>query len=239
MQLSKRLEALASMVTKGRTVADVGCDHAYVSIYLMQQSIANSVIAMDINKGPIKKAKENIEANHLSVAIETRLSNGLMELQPGEVDTILIAGMGGSLIVEILSAREDVVEQVQELILSPHSEVFLVREYLRTHDFVIQEEKMVKEDGKYYTMIKALRRKDDQIEPEVHDSFTQRLFDCYGKYLLEQKNAVLNEFLHVELRKRQKIRKQLIERSQDYGQRLQELDSEIKILEGGLSYYAM
>ncbi len=239
MQLSKRLKTLADMVSKGRTVADVGCDHAYVSIYLMEQQIAKSVIAMDINKGPIKKARENIEAHHLSECIETRLSNGLMELAPGEVDAILIAGMGGPLTVDILSAREDVLDKTKELILSPHSEINLVREYLRNHDFIIIEENMVKEDGKYYMMMKASRIEKEAKKLEALDPMTQSLFDRYGEYLLKHKNPVLNEFLNVELTKRKKIKKQLIERSEEYQQRLNEIEFDIRILEGGLQYYAL
>ncbi len=239
MQLSKRLKTLADMVSKGRKVADVGCDHAYVSIYLMEQHIAKSVIAMDINKGPIKKAKENIEAHHLSHCIETRLSNGLMELAPGEVDAILIAGMGGPLTVEILSAREDVLAMVEELILSPHSEINLVREYLRNHSFAIIEENMVKEDGKYYMMMKASRIEKEVKKKEALDPMTQSLFDRYGEYLLKHKHPVLNEYLNVELAKRKKIKKQLIEKSQEYEQRMQELEYDIEILEGGLHYYAL
>ncbi len=237
MQISNRLKTLADMVTKGSTVADVGCDHAYVSIYLMDRKIAKEVIAMDINKGPLQKARENIESQHLSDRIKTKLSDGLMELSPGDVDAILIAGMGGALTVNILSAREDVVKQVKEMILSPHSEIFLVREYLRTHGFTIVKEQMVKEGGKYYTMIKALRSKEEDSQSEEPDPLRQSLFDRYGKYLLEEKNPVLNEYLHVELTKRMNVRKHLLRKTQEYQQRIIELENDIKILEGGLSYY--
>lgn len=237
MQLSNRLRTLADMVSKGSSVADVGCDHAYVSIYLMEEHIARKVIAMDINKGPLIRAKENIEAHHLSDHIETRLSDGLLKLNPGEIDTILIAGMGGALTVRILSAREDVLGQVKEVVLSPHSEIFLVRKYLREHGFTILKENMVKEDGKYYMMVKAIREEKASVQEEITDELQQKMFDWYGKYLLEHKNPVLNEFLHVELRKREKIRKQLLTRPKEYQQRLLELEDDIKILEGGLRYY--
>ncbi len=239
MQLSNRLRTLAHMVTKGSVVADVGCDHAYVSIYLMEQGIAKGVIAMDINKGPLSKAKENIEAHHLAECIETRLSDGLQKLKPGEVDTLLIAGMGGALIKNILSAREDVVEEVKEMILSPHSEIFLVREYLREHGFYITEENMLKEDGKYYMMLKASKDNETFSQSEGEDELTTSICDRFGKYLLEHRNSVLNEYLHVELTKRKKIARQLSEKSEEYRQRLRELENEINILEGGLRYYEL
>ena len=231
MQLSKRLRSLADMVTRGRIVADVGCDHAYVSIYLLEKQIAKGVIAMDINKGPLKKAQENIDMHDLTERIETRLSNGLEKLEAGEVDTILIAGMGGPLIVSILEARPDVVEQCKEMILSPHSEIELVRAYLRTHNFAITEENMIKEDGKYYMMVKAIREEMSSIN-EVNE-----IYDRYGKYLLEHKNPVLNEYLHVELTKREKILAQLQKNSSEYQKRILELEHDIHILKGGIEFY--
>jgi len=125
MQLSKRLQAVADSVTRDNRVADVGCDHAYISIYLIQQHIAPHVIAMDINKGPLERGRKNIERLGFSSHIETRLSDGLHELNPGEADTILIAGMGGALTVRILEEGLTTVKKCKELVLGPQSELFL------------------------------------------------------------------------------------------------------------------
>ena len=106
MQLSKRLRAAAGMVTKGNIVADVGCDHAYTSIYLCKEGIAPRVIAMDVNKGPLQGAKTHVEQAGLSEQIDIRLSDGLQKLMPGEADTVLLCGMGGLLMIKILSLRK-------------------------------------------------------------------------------------------------------------------------------------
>ncbi len=102
IELSKRMYMVASMVDKGGSVADIGCDHAYVSIYLIEQNIAAKVIAMDVRTGPLDIAKKNINSHGLSDKIEVRLSDGLEKLSIGEVNTVIIAGMGGQLIIDII-----------------------------------------------------------------------------------------------------------------------------------------
>ena len=100
--LSKRLEQVASMVTKGNIIADIGTDHGYVPIYLVEKGICPKAYAMDINQGPIESAIKNIENYGLSEKIQAIKSNGLEKLEPEKADTIIIAGMGGELIVNIL-----------------------------------------------------------------------------------------------------------------------------------------
>ena len=102
MELSKRLAAVAAMVTKGNIVCDVGCDHGYVSIYLVREKISPRVIAMDVRPGPLAQAKEHILMYGLSDYIETRLSDGVDALNEGEADTLILAGMGGRLMEGIL-----------------------------------------------------------------------------------------------------------------------------------------
>ena len=94
MQLSKRLSAVAGFVTPGYKVADVGCDHAFTSIYLVANHISPQVIAMDVNLGPLERAKENIEKYKVEDRIIIRRSDGIKELEPGEVDSVILAGMG-------------------------------------------------------------------------------------------------------------------------------------------------
>jgi len=148
MQLSLRLKTVADSVTGGSRVADVGCDHAYIAIHLAENNIAPRVIAMDVNKGPLSKARDNIELRGLKDRIETRLSDGLARLTPGEADTVVIAGMGGALMARILTDGETDLNEVKELILQPQSEIFLVRRYLHENGYRIESEKMEKEDEK-------------------------------------------------------------------------------------------
>ncbi|MBR5178574.1 MAG: SAM-dependent methyltransferase [Lachnospiraceae bacterium] len=146
----------AKMVTKGSRVADVGCDHAHTGIWLIKNDIASKVIAMDVRKGPLEKARENIKLYGLDGIIETRLSDGLEKLSVGEADSIVIAGMGGTLTVEILKNGIDKAAAARELILQPQSDIGMVRRFLGENGFVITQEKMCKEDGKFYNSMRAV-----------------------------------------------------------------------------------
>ncbi len=160
LKISDRLKKVANCVKKGSFVADIGCDHAYTAIYLVVNKIANKVIAMDINKGPLEKAKSNICNNRLEEYIETRLSDGGKELKKGEVNTILISGMGGRLTTKILDDSLDVVRDCRQLVLQPQSEIYLVREYIAKIGFRIEYEDMFIDEGKYYVIINALKEDD-------------------------------------------------------------------------------
>lgn len=195
MELSKRLQAVADMVTTGNRVADIGCDHGYVSIYLIEHHISSGVIAMDVNAGPLKKAKEHIVQHGLLPYIETRLSDGLAKLLPMEADTLICAGMGGRLIIKILEEGKKVIPHVKEIILQPQSEIHLVRQYLRKIGFSITAENMIYEDGKYYSMMRAVPVSSDETEKESMEDAVNVLYDKFGKLLLQNKNPVLESFL--------------------------------------------
>lgn len=198
VQLSNRLLAAAGMVTKGNIVADIGCDHAYTSIYLCQEGIAPKVIAMDVNKGPLQGARAHVEQAGLSEKIDIRLSDGLEKLSPGEADTVLLCGMGGLLMIKILSDYPEATASVKELILQPQSEAGEVRRFLHKQGYRITKEHMLKEDGKFYVMMRA----EQSSEPQVYEKECEYL---YGKLLLEEKNEVLKEFLCREHRLRSDV----------------------------------
>lgn len=197
IRLSNRLSALASLVSEGHRLADIGTDHGYIPIYLCQKEVIPSAIAMDIGKGPLQQATAHIKQQGLSDRIETRLSDGLTALQPGEADTILIAGMGGGLVMKILSQGTHALTGSEELILQPQSEIAQVRAYLRIHGFRILEEEMILEDGKYYPMMKVLQEE----EPDLREETLQvQVEDAFGPVLLQKKHPVLQEWLQRELK---------------------------------------
>ncbi len=198
MQLSKRLLAAAGMITKGNIVADVGCDHAYTSIYLCKEQIASKVIAMDINKGPLAGAKMHIEEAGLVDSISLRLSDGLEKLAPNEVDTVLLCGMGGLLMIKILSDYPEITKTVKEFVLQPQSEVAQVRYFLHNHGYQIEQEHMLKEDGKFYVMMRA-------VPVEQVQKYEEECYYLYGKLLIEEKNEVLKEFLLREYRLKSEV----------------------------------
>jgi len=186
MELSKRLYAVAGLVTEGASVADIGTDHGYIPIYLMKNKIASKVIAMDINKGPLERARMHIIGHGLKGQIETRLSDGLKNLEPGEVDAYIAAGMGGGLVIKILEDSKAVVDSLKFAVLQPQSEIAKVRKYLNRNGLVIIDEDMVEEDGKFYPMMKVVHG-----EPQVYEEYEY----IFGKLLLEKKHPVLHKFL--------------------------------------------
>lgn len=221
----------ASFVTPGNRLADVGTDHGYIPIALVQEKIIPSALAMDVNPGPLERAKQHIREFHLESDIHTRLSDGVQSLQPGEADSVLIAGMGGALTVKILQEGREVLRTVKELILQPQSEIDKVRRYLEQAGYKITKEDMVWEEGKYYQVMKA-------EAGEMH-------YDCenfyhYGKLLLESGHPVLRK----NLTQRRALCEQLLKKLDQEGRieertqaRLQEIKEEIQRIDTALRAY--
>lgn len=193
--LSRRLQMLARMVTPGYRAADVGCDHAFLSIYLVREGISPGVIAMDVRKGPLSAAKEHIEAQGLSKYIETRMSDGLRELLPGEVDTVICVGMGGRLMERILSESMEKALLLKELILQPQSELKEFREFLRRTGFRVMDEDTIREDGKYYFAMRAVPKGGEVFEEPTLSAEQVRLYDKFGEKLLLKQHPVLKQYL--------------------------------------------
>ena len=207
MQLSQRLSSVASMVTAGNCLADVGTDHGYVPIYLYERNIIPHAIAMDVNKGPLERATLHIAESGMKEAIETRLSDGLAALKPGEADSVVIAGMGGPLIIRILSAYPETTESLKELILQPQSEIPEVRIWLYENGYEIVEEHMVFEDGKYYPMFKAVKNPQAEKLSDLEYKF--------GKLSVLGEKDVLKAYLVREVSNKQNILNKLMEENSE------------------------
>ena len=190
--LTPRMRCVAAFVPSGARAADIGCDHAYVSIFLCEQEICDHVIAMDVRKGPLEIARANIHKAGLDDRIELRLSDGLERLACGEVDTIVIAGMGGLLIRDILCAGEQVVKGLRTMVLQPQSEIPEVRRYVREHGFEIADEAMIWDKNKPYFVMKCIWA-DGQSLPEWSEVKYQ-----YGGVLLKRQDTGLRDFLRWE-----------------------------------------
>ncbi len=203
IELSKRMTAIAEMVPQCGVVADVGCDHGFVSIYLIQNKVAEHVIAMDINKGPLERAKEHVQAHQLQNYIELRLSDGLAKASEKDlIDAVVIAGMGAALMVKIL--KEALVDRglfLPTLVLQPQSDPALLRSFLRHHSYTIVEEKMVCEEGKYYQMLCA-RYQGERVRGVDYEN---EIADAFGPLLLQEKNPVLLQYLQKEIAKFERI----------------------------------
>ena len=196
VKISNRLMTAAALVTQGYTLADVGTDHGYIPIYLLQQKKIPAAIAMDINEGPLERAKEHIALYGLQAYIQTRLSDGVAALKPGEVEAVLIAGMGGGLVMHILKDGEKVCQSAKELILQPQSEIERVREFLREKGYTILAEDMVYEDGKFYPMMKVQYQGENENAQKASEVL--KLSDLYGGLLLQNRHPVLKTFLEKE-----------------------------------------
>lgn len=147
--LTPRLKLIADLV-EGKTVADIGTDHAYIPIHLMKNGRCDRVIASDVNKGPSEIAKNHIKSEGLE--IEVRTGSGLSVLMPGEVQDIIIAGMGGKLICEILEANAEVAKN-SRLILQPMNGQYELRTFLLKEGYNISYEDLALEGFKVYNVI--------------------------------------------------------------------------------------
>ena len=202
------MKAVASMVTPGSVLADVGTDHGYVPIALVQRKRIPRAIAMDVNKGPLQRACEHIATCELQDYIETRLSDGVEKLEAGEADTILIAGMGGELVIRILSEGNEVCRNAKELVLQPQSELEKVRKYLRENKYKIVDEDMVIEDGKYYPMMRVIPVEEDAFWDAIPEEAIRACY-MYGPLLLKNGNPSLRKFLVKQHKQLTTILKQL------------------------------
>jgi len=228
--LSLRLKTVADMVTKDYKIADIGTDHGFVPISLIERKMIPFAIAMDVNQGPLEIAKDNITRAGLTDKIEVRQSDGFENLKPDEVDCAVIAGMGGNLIIKILYEQLQVTRSLKECIIQPQSEWKKMRGFLLEHNFAIIQEELVKDAGKYYLMMKVTANKPERDWNEVELAF--------GKLLIEHKNPVLLEYLQKEVNIKEGILEQLKEESGEHiEERKKEVSSEIKLLRRGLEYY--
>ncbi|MFI3174856.1 MAG: class I SAM-dependent methyltransferase [Bacillota bacterium] len=189
MKVSKRMEAIASLVSENTIFADIGTDHGYLPIYLCLTQKIQTAYACDVAKKPLEKAIENSKLHGVSTQITPLLGSGFSELRDLPIDSAVIAGMGGMLMVDIIKNDLGIVQALKELIVSPHHDLPVVRKYLHEIGFAITKELMILDDGKYYTIVHAIPQK------EVYD---KEIFYTYGKYLLEEKNPLLLEKLLYE-----------------------------------------
>ncbi|MBR5155896.1 MAG: SAM-dependent methyltransferase [Clostridia bacterium] len=153
LRLNPRLLKIAQLIPDCKSLADIGTDHAYVPIFALLEGKVSSAIASDINRGPVQRAKENAKAFGLEDKLSLRLGPGLETVKPNEAETIIVAGMGGILISEILENSKEVVKSAKHLILQPMTAAKELREYLIGHSFTIQKEVLVSEDDKIYNIL--------------------------------------------------------------------------------------
>ncbi len=247
---------LADMVAPGNRLVDVGCDHGYLSIYLVREGVCPGALAMDIRKGPLACAEEHIMESGLGDYIEVRLSDGLAAYAEGEAETMVCAGMGGRLMEKILTDSMEKARRLQELILQPQSELQEFRAFLRKAGFTVVKENAVCEEGKYYFAMKAVpdsavdcaimktagrtAAKRQMIEKKTSEKESMgQLYDRFGELLLKERHPVLLEFLLQRQTYVEQLRKSLaVQDSKKAEGRCAELDGETAVIKEALSFYA-
>lgn len=203
--LTPRLEMILSLVPKSSSVCDIGTDHGYVPIALFKKGLAEKVIAMDINEGPLSQAQKNIDAFSLSSKIETRLSDGFSNLSYGEADTAIIAGMGGELIARIMKTDKG----TKKFVLQPQTMHKELREFLYKNGYSIEKEAISRETRKMYVAMLVVKKKShplSRVECEIGPyliSHRPPLFEDYVRYRLYEIESILKKMGSSETNKKE------------------------------------
>ncbi len=223
MKLTPRLKTIADLVEKGSVIGDVGTDHGYVPIYLIENGICDKAIATDINEGPTDNARQAVQTADLSDRIEVRLGGGLTPYEPGEVDTVIIAGMGGLLIRDILMERPEMTASVKNFILQPMVAQDELRKWLAMNHFKIVDERLSQEAHRMYEILVVEHGEmqfDDPIECEI------------GKFLIKKDDPLSKVFLDKKIKQAGEIIRGLqASKKEDAKDKLPELEEKLKVLE--------
>ncbi|HFU4450847.1 TPA: tRNA (adenine(22)-N(1))-methyltransferase TrmK [Streptococcus suis] len=183
-KLSRRLEAVASYVPQGARLADVGSDHAYLPLFLVEQGRIEFAVAGEVVQGPYQSALQNVEQADQSGKISVRLANGLAAVELADhITTVTIAGMGGRLIAEILEAGKDKLGSVERLVLQPNNREDDVRRWLVAHDFQLVAEEILEENDKIYEILVAEKGNVDLTADQLR----------FGPYLLEEQSSTFQK----------------------------------------------
>ncbi|MFA6308428.1 MAG: class I SAM-dependent methyltransferase [Clostridia bacterium] len=229
MELKGRLALIASKVQKANIVADIGTDHAYIPIFLVENGVCKSVIASDVRKGPLKAAKLNIKNAGFEDKIETLMGDGLETISENKADVIIIAGMGGILISKILTEGKAMAKSAKSLILQPMNRLDEVRKWLTENDFEIYDEELCAEGEKIYNVICAKHFSQADIKKHKEkknnennknnnksgnrnstgNSISEAAYLFIGKKLIEKKDPLLGKMLKNKIRQLDKAIKEM------------------------------
>ena len=199
--LNKKLIAIASLIEPKDTVIDIGCDHAYLAIYLKIENLCKEVYASDISENVIKIAKENIKKKN--VKIEVYLSDGFQNIKNNNINTAIISGMGTSTILSIISNAP---KNVEKYIISSNNDYEVLRKEMLKKDFYIKKEIVIKERDKYYPII--IFTKEFQKENKLSLKYGKSNNKEYYKYFEEKEKSILKNIpkKHILTRLSHKIR---------------------------------
>lgn len=231
MVLSDRLKTIADFVPLNSIVGDIGTDHGYLPVYLIEKRISKKVIASDISKNSLEKIIQLVKLKGLEDKIDIRLGDGLEVFKQFEVDTLVIAGMGGLLIRDILDKNKEITDSIVNFILQPNMASKELREYLYENSFEIVDEKLVKEAGKFYEIIFAKRGK-DYVEDDIYLEFGKRLFlnkdpllKEYVQHKITMMESIIGELIATDSQKSRERYFELKEKIRSYKEVLSKIES--------------
>lgn len=232
-KLSSRLEAVVKYIPYGFTVADIGSDHAYLPCHVVKKGSVPFAIAGEVVEGPYQSARKNVQAEGLTEQISVRMGSGLEVIDPGEVDCVTIAGMGGALITSILESGKDKLVGVKRLILQPNISAISIREWFLQNGWELKDEDILEEDGKIYEILVA--EKGDPIL-SYGDQLESGLL--MGPFLLLRKSKAFERKWTLEMQNWRRIYQQLnlaASSGEEISQKKQELLRKIKLVEEALN----
>jgi len=204
LNLSKRLKNVVNYVPNNTKLADIGSDHAYLPCYAVLTNRCHSAIVGEITEGPYKSACATIRQSGLEGKVEARKGDGLEVLKPNEVDVITIAGMGGSLITSILDNGKEKLDGVETLVLQPNIGAHQIRYWLKDHNWSLDDEDILEEDGKIYEILVAKK----SVHKNPYSSEIEKeLF--IGPYLIQKKNEAFYKKWNHEKQNFERILQQL------------------------------
>lgn len=191
IKLTPRLLSVANMVPDTKLLADVGTDHAYIPIYLVKNGIAENAVASDVVRGPVEIAQNNVKSYSLDHKIQVKMAYGLKAAEGA--DTIVIAGMGGKLISEIIHEDINIAKSAKRLVLQPMTCEYDLRKFLHKNGFSIEKETIAEEDDKIYivmTVLLGLQRFEDEFHYYIGKDLFDKKHPLLPKYLRKKANVI-------------------------------------------------
>ncbi|ATD54717.1 tRNA (adenine(22)-N(1))-methyltransferase [Clostridium chauvoei] len=229
MELSKRLNFIINKLDKVESLIDVGTDHGYIPIYALKNGLCDKAIASDVNKEPLDKARLNAVLEGVGEELDFRLGNGLSVIKEKEAQAVIIAGMGGNLIRDILEDSIGIVNELDYLVLQPAQNPEVLREYLYTNDYEIIQEDLCLDEGKYYELFKV-KRKDGE------NTILDNIYYEISPKLLMEKHPLMKEYLSYKLDQYNKIVSFITDDTPSANSRKEELTEKISVLSNMINF---
>ena len=232
IKLSDRLQKIADLIQQGESIADIGTDHGFLPLSLWETGKSPYVILSDINSGPLDKAKANMNKYFPEMDFDIRIGSGLASIKPAEVDSIVIAGMGGALISEILGEDPDKARTFKKYVLQPRNAQDKLRGWLLDNGFQIVDEALVRERKYLCEIVVAFPGNSHESSANIQ-GLTRNDIDLeISPVLFKKQDPLLVEFIENKIRIEKKILRAIKTGArQDREEKLEQTENRIKLLQ--------